>query len=397
MNVTPRLRLRTTCLLLALTAPAPLIGQDGPIFEALDVEELPPAPEEVLDEPVLSSPDTAPEPELIRERYDNRRVRIEREVIQDAEQNYINHGRWKQWDEQGNVSVEGQYHYNLRNGVWTRIYRTRDVKLLNVAPFNQGQLPLVSQANFQDGELDGKWVIYDLNKQKLCEWEFSRGRRHGTSAWWYLNGQKMREISYEDGSIDGELREWDRSGKLVTRDQYDDGRRLDTKTDYFPNRAKRWEGTVLHPQLVLDHADEWESCTLATYKQDGTPVKHGVWTSWYANGQRKLEGRYEHDTPAGEFVWWHPNGQRSLVAAYKDGKKHGQWTWWHANGQKSIQGRYANDDPTSDWLWWNEVGKVAQRADFSDPEQRQILAMPNTDSVLGSPSASKTKTARIFQ
>ena len=45
---------------------------------------------------------------------------------------------------------------------------------------------------------------------------------------------------------------------------------------------------------------------------------------------------------------------------------------------KSIQGEYAKDSPTSKWLWWAESGKVAQRADFNDPNQKHILAMPTT-------------------
>ncbi len=62
----------------------------------------------------------------------------------------------------------------------------------------------MSQANFKDGKLNGKWVIYDANEKKLSEWEFTDGRRHGRSTWWYANGTKMREINYDDGIL-GEL------------------------------------------------------------------------------------------------------------------------------------------------------------------------------------------------
>jgi antitoxin component YwqK of YwqJK toxin-antitoxin module len=131
-----------------------------------EFEELPVSAEAVLESPTSGAVTSAePEPEVIRERYDNRRVKLEREVVQDAEQNYINHGKWKMWDPEGNIIVEGRYEYNERGGVWTRIYRTPEVKLLTIAPFRQGQLPLVSQANFKDGKLHGKWVIYDANKR----------------------------------------------------------------------------------------------------------------------------------------------------------------------------------------------------------------------------------------
>lgn len=341
------------------------------------MEELPAA--QAVVEGLTAAIDTPSKPaaELVTERYPDGKIKVEREVIQDDEQNYIQHGSYKTYDTQGRVVIHGHYKHNEMDGLWTRIYYTRETALLNKAPFNQGQLPLVSQAHFHSGQLHGKWVIYDQLKRKLSEWEFNDGKRHGLSSWWYANGMDMRKISYRDGTIHGELSEWDRNSKKVTAHIYQDGRRLETKTEYYANRAKKAEGPVLYPKLVLETPDDWQECTLATYSQSGEAEKHGVWQSWHSNGQRHLQGQYAHDIPAGSFTWWHANGQKSLAAEFRDGKRHGTWTWWHPNGLKSIQGDYANDTPVSNWLWWNEAGKVVQRADQDDPEQRQILAMPS--------------------
>lgn len=395
----------TVLLVLAVTAQAQVEVNEVLLREPIGAtEELPLEAQAVVDslsESIASvEADGAEEAEveIVRERYDNRRVSIEREVVQDQEQNYVNHGKWKKWDPQGNVLVEGRYNLNERDGVWTRVFHTREVKLLSIAPFNQGQLPLVSQANFKDGQLDGKWVVYDANKRKLCEWEFSEGKRHGKSTWWYISGVKMREISYSNGTIHGELNEWDRTSKQVTEDIYVEGRRLAKKVENYGDNTKKAEGSVLYPKLVLDKPDDWFTCTLATYTQEGEPVKHGTWTSWYQNGQRKLEGIYDNDVPTGEFVWWHSNGQKSLVATYRDGKKHGLWTWWHPNGLKSIQGEYVHDTPTSDWLWWKDSGKVAQRADFSDPnQQQQIIAMPSSGEMDEAPSATRPDAQSVLK
>ena len=40
-------------------------------------------------------------PETITEKYPNRKVKIERQVVQDDERNYVNHGPWKMWDPNG--------------------------------------------------------------------------------------------------------------------------------------------------------------------------------------------------------------------------------------------------------------------------------------------------------
>lgn len=375
----------------------------APTIADSTVEELPPATQAIMDgltDAINSAGTVAPVPELVTERYDNRKVKTEREVIQDQEQNYINHGKWKTYDQKGNAIVEGRYKYAEMDGVWTRVYYQRDNELLNKAPFNQGQLPLVSQANFKDGKLHGKWVIYDAQKRRLCEWEFTNGKRDGRSTWWYASGPKMREINYRSGTIDGQLNEWDRNGRQVTKHIYDEGSRIASKTEHFPNRAKRAEGTVRYPKLVLDTPDNWLDCTLATYTQEGEPVKHGRWVSWFANGQTKLEGEYNNDVPVGKFTWWHDNGQRSLVAEYRNGKKHGVWTWWHPSGLKSIQGEYDGNSPVSKWIWWETSGKVAQKADFNDPAQRQKLAIPQQDNeftTITTPTTSRVRPRTLLR
>ena len=148
------------------------------------------------DPPVRIS-DEGTEIEVIRERYPNRAVKIEREVTQDADGNYVNHGSWKMWDAQGSLMVEGQYQYDHRIGVWNRWYRTAEIELLKAVPYNSFHGPFISQASFDLGRLNGKWTIYDSHQHKISEWEFVDGERHGNFTWWFPTGQKMRECHYE--------------------------------------------------------------------------------------------------------------------------------------------------------------------------------------------------------
>lgn len=314
--------------------------------------------------------------EVIRERYPNANIKVEREVTQDENENYINHGQWKMWDPNGNVMVEGRYVMNKRDGLWIRYYRAQEVKLLTTLPYNQFQAPYTSQATFEMDQMQGDWVILDAKKQKISQWGFLDGRRHGTSTWWYANGRKMRELTYRFGEMNGELLEWGPDGKLVTRDRYMEGRRLTKRTDRYDDRQKKSEGMFLEAKLIVKTPDNWWEASLAQYTREGQDERHGTWTAWYSNGQKKIEGEYQYDRPEGTFAWWHPNGQKALEASYEAGKKTGTWTWWHANGQKSIKGRYTAGTATHKWIWWQENGHVAQRADFADGNGQVVAASP---------------------
>jgi antitoxin component YwqK of YwqJK toxin-antitoxin module len=305
--------------------------------------------------------------EMIRERYENGRVKIERGVAQDERDNYVNHGPWRMWDEQGNLVAEGTYRNGKRNGQWKRWYQASESELFSLAPFNLFTGPFLSQATFRDGQLNGQWVITDQAELKACEWNFVEGRRDGESVWYYHTGRQMRVIHYRAGEIHGELLEWDVNGEPVTRVHYEGGRRLEKTQQDYPDGQKKVEGVVLQARLIMKEPDDWHEAKLATYVAKGKDEKHGQWRAWYPNGQQRFAGQYQWDKPSGEFIWWHANGQKSLRASYENGLKQGQWTWWHPNGLKSIQGQYREDSPIDRWVWWHDTGKVAQRVDFSQP------------------------------
>ncbi len=313
--------------------------------------------------------DDSEDPELIKERYANGQVHIERQVTQDARGNYLNHGSWKMWDERGNVVAQGQYEYGNRTGVWIRWYRNvADATVLSKLPYSQFAGPFVSQATFKNDQLDGQWTIYDGKTNKISQWNFAAGRRQGPSTWWYANGKKMREAQFKGGDMDGPYLEWAPNGSLRIKEMYEEGRKLAVKISHHKGGAKKSEGMYLFAKDIEHSPDDWWNCKLITTVKTGKDEKHGPWISWFANGQKQLEGAYEHDVQVGKFTWWHSNGQRALEGSFDHGKQDGTWTWWHANGQKSIQGEYAKGNPTGRWTWWKEDGHVVQSADLSQSE-----------------------------
>jgi len=325
----------------------------------------------------VANADDQPGVELIQERYPNRAIKIEREVTQDEQGNYINHGIWKMWDQQGNIIAEGQYRDGERHGLWKRFYKQGDAPLFSQAPFTGFNPPFQSQAMFDNGKLHGKWTIYDSKQRKVSEFEFANGRRNGKMVWYFGNGHKMKEVDYRDGDIDGQVLEWNLDNKLVTKDTEKSGRKQAAKVEYYSPGHKKSEGMYLHAKDTVESPDDWWDAKLAVYVRTGKDEKHGEWTSWYPSGQLQMQGSFDHDAQVGKFTWWHENGQKALEGVYDGGKQNGKWVWWHANGQKSIQGRYVKGNPTGRWIWWHEDGKVAQSANLSHSEG-EVVEMPST-------------------
>jgi antitoxin component YwqK of YwqJK toxin-antitoxin module len=325
-------------------------------------------PAELSDEPAPLPEQEMPEDgsaDIIRERYPSGKVKVERHVTQDAEGNYVNHGSWKMWDENGTLLADGQYRHNRRHGVWNRWYKGDESKLFSEQPYNQFAGPFVSQAAFEEGQMHGEWLIYDSKQRKISQVQFADGQRSGKAVWYFPNGKPMRDTTFRGGVIDGELRQWNADGKLAVQETYQSGRKLAPKIEYYRNTQKKSEGNYLHAPVVVQTADDWWNAQLATFTTQGKDERHGTLTIWYENGQKQRQGDYQYDLPIGKYVWWYSNGQKALEGTYKNGKQQGIWTWWHNNGQKATEGMYTDGYPVQNWMWWKPDGKVAQKADLS--------------------------------
>ncbi len=318
--------------------------------------------------------------EVIQERYSSGKVKIRREVTQDETGNYILHGEWKMWDEQGNLVASGRYQDNERHGPWVRRHSARDSKLFSQLPYKAAKAPFTSVATFDQGDLHGKWTLSDAANHKISEWEYDRGARHGTCTWLHASGKVMQECTYRNGLLDGYLRQYDTKGKLVVNETYQQGQKVALKVKYFKEtrtskgKRKESQGMYLFAQLVVDTVDDWWNAKPATYKPLGRDIKHGLWIAVHPNGQKRVEGTYEQDVRDGRFIWWHPNGQEALSASYQKGESHGAWVWWHPNGQKSATGQYLNGEMTGIWAHWKPDGQLQEKSDFSAKAARSVAA-----------------------
>jgi len=310
------------------------------------------------------------EVELIRERYPEGAVKIERQVTLDRDGNYVNHGAWKMLSAKGDVLAEGQFHFGRRVGLWTRWHGKNDSPLFNELPFSQFKAPFMSQAHFTDGEMDGEWLITDANDRKVSQVSLKLGQRHGLAITWLPNGKIYRQATYDFSVPTGDVLEASKkTGELDRVATYVDGRKIVTRTTHFPgNRQKQTETMYLGAETTEKSADEFWNLRLAKYGTDGKDLRHGVAKVWYSNGRVEQEGIYQFGKKSGIFTYWHENGQVAATGEYRDDQPEGSWVWWHENGQKSAYGRYQDGVLIGEWRWWNETGKLTKQHIYDGSE-----------------------------
>lgn len=314
--------------------------------------------------------------EVIQERYAGGQLKIRREVTQDKQDNYILHGEWKMWDEDGNLVGAGEYRNNEREGTWFRIHSGKDAPLFAEKPYSEFTAPFRSEANFEAGKLQGKWTITDSEGRLVSESEYADGVREGVTKWNYASGNLMKEAVFKNGLLDGYVRTYDADSTLIEELKYENGHKIALKVEHNDAGQKIWEAMFMHAQLVIDTEVDWWNAKPATFKTEGEDVKHGLATGWHANGQMRIQGVYDHDEPNGQFTWWYANGQEEVSGNFKEGLKDGMWVWRHQNGQKSMMGESKAGAAIGVWYKWQDDGKLVEKTDFSATplEQQPTLA-----------------------
>lgn len=68
--------------------------------------------------------------------------------------------------------------------------------------------------------------------------------------------------------------------------------------------------------MVVDHDKKHLSRTEIQLKDD---VKHGTYILRYENGQKMLEGEWDHGIPVGTARTWSTDGQLKQECEFKDG------------------------------------------------------------------------------
>lgn len=317
-----------------------------------------------------TDPGVMGEVEMVRERYSDGAIHIERQITLDRDGNYVNHGGWKMFAQSGDVLAEGQYHFGKRVGMWTRWHAKNDSALFNEQPFRQFKAPFMSQVNFTDGAMDGDWIIVDANDRKVSQISLKNGQRHGLAINWLPNGTTFRQATYENGLPVGDLLEIANRGSKVERTgTYVDGRKIISNTTYYGSKkAKKTETTYLGPATTLLSSDEFWNLRLAKFDSEGEKLRHGLAKAWYPNGKLEFEGTYQYGKKSGTFTFWHENGQVAATGEYREGAPEGQWVWWHDNGQKSAFGRYQDGELIGEWRWWSEAGKLTKSQMYDGTE-----------------------------
>ena len=93
---------------------------------------------------------------------------------------------------------------------------------------------------------------------------------------------------------------------------------------------------------------------------DDTVVSDGLYTEYYPDGQKYVEGKYKMGIFDGEWNYWYPSGQLCKTITFKAGKPDGQWEVIGKDGKRAAQKSYEKGKRQGKWITYFPEGEQAK-------------------------------------
>jgi antitoxin component YwqK of YwqJK toxin-antitoxin module len=189
-----------------------------------------------------------------------------------------------------------------------------------------------------DGRRQGHWKVYDVNGALKFEGNFKDNVPVGEFKYYYPNG-KTKAIShfFNDGR-DSRTRVFSQQGYLMAEGKYSD-RKKDSVWLYYSD----FDGVLLSEEVYEN------------------TVPHGLWKTYYDNGNLAEEITYARGEKHGPWKQYFTDGSVKLKANYVEGKLEGLMVVFHLNGQVNLSGNYIHNFKDGTWMYFNDHAETVRK------------------------------------
>jgi TonB family protein len=269
-------------------------------------------------------------------------------------------GRPRKTEYYQNGKREGQWreYYEFATDTLPTLVQTYSNDLLNGPLYRYSKGRRTEEANYLNGRLNGTLRRWDDYGNLGLEENYSSGQLNGESRYWE-NGILLRSGNFLNGAKNGQFTENNRQGQLLRHTWYTRGRE-DSAHSFHPNgKIAIRKTSILGITLTETYQEFDEAGQLMLEGNYMNKIKQGVWTSYYPNGKKKSETRYDLGVITGNFLKWYPNGNKLLEAECINGNVKYQPKVWTENGRLI---------PTKDKLYKSLVDDNLPREIVNNPD-----------------------------
>lgn len=192
----------------------------------------------------------------------------------------------------------------------------------------------------KSGEKDGVWKNYFDTGTLYSEETFSSGKLTASSKYYEISGELIEEFIYKNDILQ-EYIAYDLNGKVVYQNKKDGKNNYDANL-YYANGNKKREGKVLAGNLT------------------------GVWKNYNMNGYISSETNYTEGKMEGKAIDYYANGKVKSETDYSAGETNGYYRKYYNTGKLNTEGAYILDKEIGEWKTYYMNGKLEELNFYND-------------------------------
>ncbi len=224
-----------------------------------------------------------------------------------VDENGLRQGKWKVYDEAGNLKFKGQFKDDIPYGEFKFYFTKGSLKAISNI-FDSGQSSytktfhkngfLMAEGKYVNREKDSLWKYYSKYDENLllAEEYYVNNNREGVWINYYPNGEVAEEINYENDKKNGLWKQYYNDGSIKLKATYENGDLEGLFTVYFPNGVVNISGTYnkgMKTGTWMFFNDKAEKVEREIY-ENGVMVDKEVYVSEPNENIEKVEEQEQH-------------------------------------------------------------------------------------------------------
>ena len=236
-------------------------------------------------------------------------------------------------------------------------------------------------------EADSLWTYFHENNYEKSVGYFLNNKQHGLWQYYDDSGIKQREVTFKNGLKSGIYIDYFSEQKIKSSGELLNSKKVGLWKEYDQDGAL--ENTkLIQNDTVVAYRYFYPNGNI---KQQGTKtsnVRSGQWTHFFVNGQVSSSGFYKENTKDGTWIYQNEKGVKTAEGNYTLGEKQGHWDFFDENGILKSSGDFSNDlgnmksfsttgniqsqgplvngKKWGDWIYFDADGKMIGKAIFEN-------------------------------
>lgn len=249
---------------------------------------------------------------------------VENDVIDEQENIELR----KKYDKDGNLIYSGPYKKNIPIGIHREYSRNGEVINSKIYD-NLGRVVSIGIVN-EKGEKQENWKNYYGNGNLRSEGKYMDNKKFGNWKYYFKNRNIEQTGKYRNDKPD-ELWKWYyNNGKLRKEEEYFIGKRDGIYIEYSESGDVISEGYFLEGEMdgnwktkVGDHSEEGKYIV---------GLKNGIWKYYYDDESLKYKGKFVNGNPDGRHQVFWENGNMKEERYYENGYREKTWKKYNKDG-----------------------------------------------------------------